>query len=237
MLIAIVIIAIIIGVLFFVSAVSLGVFIYNAVKKNDDAKKKSLKILIPSAVIWVVLTGINIFLIITFLYKNREEIIDQAVRVPAEMAGKGLALTVQSFEKNWDQNRIQQLQNLNISFSSVDSEDNDGERVYDIELIFDNNSPAEVKLYLDDLIGNHYLSAGDKDDFVYPIQLFYNSVETETTTVKTDNGTTERTIQTSSQYPDTIIPFGKSKYRFTLSVPKNVEITHVRFINNKIQLK
>jgi energy-coupling factor transporter transmembrane protein EcfT len=237
MFIAIIIIAMVIGILFFVLAISLVVFIYSTVKKNGEAKKKCLQILIPSAAVWVVLIGVNIFLIITFLYKNKDEIIDQAVRIPAEMAGKGLALTFQSFEKNWDQNRIQQLQNLYISFSSMDFENKNGEKIYSIELIFDNNTPAEVKLYLDDLIGNHYLAACDSDDFAYSLQLVYTSIEIEKTTEMTSNGTTEKTTQTSRQYSDTIIPFGKSRYRFNITVPEDVEITHVRFLNNTIPLK
>jgi hypothetical protein len=234
---AIVIIAIVIGILFFVSAVSLAAFIYNSVKKNSEAKKKCLRILIPSAAAWIVLIGVNIFLIITFFYKNKEEIVDKSVRIPAEIVGKGLALTFQSFEKNWDQNRIQQLQNLYISFSSMDFENKDGEKIYNIELIFDNNSPPEVKLYFDDLIGNHYLAACDSDDFAYSLQLFYTSVEIEKTTETESNGTTERTTQISRQRADTIIPFGKSKYQFTITVPEDVEITGVRFLNNTILLK
>jgi hypothetical protein len=104
-------------------------------------------------------------------------------------------------------------------------------------LIFDNKSPAEVKLYLDDLIGNHYLAACDNDDFAYSLQLLYTSVATERTTETTSNGTTERTTQTSRQYADTIIPFGKSKYRFSITVPGEVELTHMRFLSNIIPLK
>lgn len=237
MFVAIIIIAILIGILFLVVAISLIALIYNNVKKNGEAKKKCLRVLIPSAAIWVVLIGVNIFLIVTFLYKNKDEIIDQAVRIPAEMTGKGLALTFQSFEKNWDQNRIQQLQNLHISFSSMDFENKDGEKIYSIELIFDNNSPTDVKLYLDDLIGNHYLAACDSDNFAYSLQLFYTSLEIEKTTETTSNGTTERTTQTSKQYSDTIIPFGKSRYSFNITVPENIELTHVRFLNNSIPLK
>jgi adenine-specific DNA-methyltransferase len=57
-----------------------------------------------------------------FLYNNRKEIADKVVRIPAEMTGKGLALTFQSFEKNWDRNRLLQLQNLHISPSSMNYE-------------------------------------------------------------------------------------------------------------------
>ncbi|MDR1174521.1 MAG: hypothetical protein LBK83_03495 [Treponema sp.] len=240
MFVAIVIIAVLIGLLFIAVAVSFVSFIYSNIKKNDILKKRSFKFLVPSAILWVLFIGINIVLIVMFLHKNREEILDKSVRIPAEMMGKGLALTFQSFEKNWDKNRIQQLQNLYISSSTIDYTIENGMRVYDIELIFDNNSPAEVKLYLDDLIGNHYLVVCDKDDFVYLLEIsdrLMSSVKTERTTEQTTDGVTERTTKTSTQYANTIIPFGKSKFGFTVTVPEDVEITHARFVEKVIQLK
>jgi hypothetical protein len=240
MLAAIIIIAVVIGILFLILAVSLGVLIYGNVTKNGDTKKKSLRVLIPTVIVWVLLIGVNIVLIVTFVYNNRAEIIDKSVRIPAEMAGKGLALTFQSFEKNWDQNRLLQLENLRVSPSSMDYETKDGRRIYDIELIFDNNSPTEIKLYLDDLIGNHYLLACDKDDFVYTMKISdrpMTSVTTERMTEQRTDDTTERTTTTSTDYANTIIPFGKSRFRFTLTVPEDVEITHARFVQNTIPLK
>lgn len=240
MFIAIVIIWVLIGLLFIAAAVSLVTLIYSIVRKNDALKKKSFKFFVPSAVLWVMLIGMNIVLTVMFLRKNSEAILDKAVRIPAEMAGKGLALTFQNFEKSWDQNRIQQLQNLRISASTIDYTIENETRVYDIELIFDNDSPTEIKLYLDDLIGNHYLTACDKDDFVYLLEIsdrLMTSVTTERSTEQTTDGVTERTTRTSTQYANTIIPFGKSKFGFTVTVPGDVEITHARFVKDVIPLK
>jgi hypothetical protein len=174
------------------------------------------------------------------LYKNKDGILDKSVRIPAEIAGKGLSLTFQSFEKNWDQNRIQQLQNLHISPSTIDYRIENETRVYDIELIFDNASPTEVKLYLDDLIGNHYLVVCDKDDFVYLLEVsdrLMSSVKTERSIEQATDGVTEKTTKTSTQYANTIIPFGKSKFGFTVTVPQDVKITHARFVETVIQLE
>jgi hypothetical protein len=237
MLLAIVIIAVVIGLLFCTILASLIVFIYNMVKKNDTVKNKSLKVLIFSAIIWVLLIGVNTILIVSYLYKNREEIIDKSVRIPAEIAGKGFALTFQSFEKNWDQNRLQQLQNLHIYHSSMDYELQNETKIYDIELIFDNTSPTEIKLYLDDLIGNHYLLVCDKDDFVYTLPLVHTKIRSTQTTEQTGDGVTSRTETASTQYANTIIPFGKSRFRFNVTVPSDVEITYARFVNTVIPLK
>ena len=234
MFLAIVIIAVMIGLFFCATLASLVVFLYNTAQKNDALKKKSLKVLIPSVIVWALLVGVNIILIVNYAYKNREKLADKAVRIPAEMVGKGFALTRQSFEKNWDKNRLQQLQNLHIYFSSMDYERQDETKIYDIELIFDNTSPAEVKLHLDDLIENHYLLVGDKDDFVYTLPLIYTNIKTTQTTEQTNDGVTSKTETVSRQYANTIIPFGKSKFRFNVTVPDDVEITHARLVNEVI---
>jgi hypothetical protein len=230
-------IAVVIGLLFCVVVTSLIIFLFNISNKNDSIKNKSLKVLIPSAIVWLLLIIVNTVLLVNYLYKNKEELLDKSVRIPAEMAGKGLALTFQSFEKNWDKGRLQQLQNLHISFSSLDYEIQDETKIYDIELIFDNAGPAEVKLYLDDLIENHYLLVCDKDDFVYTIPLAYTSIRKTQTKEQTDNEVTTRTQVTSTQYSNTIIPPGKSRYKFNVTVPNDVEITHARFVNTLIPLK
>jgi hypothetical protein len=207
----IVIIAVVTGILFITAGVSLGCFIYNGIKKNETAKKKNLKVLIPSAIACIALIAANTVLITMFVYKNRSEIADKAVRIPAEMTGKGLALTFQNFEKNWDKNRLLQLQNLHLSPSSMNYEIKNDMKIYDIELIFDNQSPIDVKLYFNDLIGNHYLVVCDKDDFVY-------------------------LLETSGRFKTTKIPFGKSKFEFTATVPEDVEIKYARFVDEIIPL-
>jgi len=237
MLKVIVSIAVVIGLLFCVVITSLIVFLFNISNKNDRIKNKSLKVLIPSAIVWILLIIVNTVLLVNYLYKNKEEIIDKSVRIPAEMAGKGLALTAQSFEKNWDKGRLQQLQNLHISFSSMDYEIQDETKIYDIEFIFENTGPAETKLYLDDLINNHYLLVCDKDDFVYTIPLVYTNIRKTQTKEQTDNEVTTRTQVTSTQYSNTIIPPGKSRFKFNVTVPNDVEITHARFVNTVIPMK
>jgi ABC-type multidrug transport system fused ATPase/permease subunit len=240
MFIAVVIISVVSGILFVVLAVSLIGFIVNSVQKNDAAKRKAFRIFIPSLVSWVLLTALNVVFIVRLVYINRNEILIKAVQVPAEMAGQGLALTFLSFEKNWDQNRLRQLEKLIISPSSMSYEIHNGRRVYDIELIFDNTSPTDVKLYLDDLIGNHYLVLTDQDDFVYLLTIsdrLTSSVRTEESVAETSGDVTTTITKSSTEYANTIIPFGKSRFRFTASVPEDTDITRARFVNSIIPLK
>jgi len=236
MFLVIVSIAVVIGILFCTVLTSFIFFLVSTINKNDNLKNKSKKVLIPSAIIWVVLIGVNIILFLNYLSKNKDDLLDKSVRIPAEMVGKGFALTFQSFEKNWDKNRLQQLQNLHISFSSMDYEIQDETKVYDIEFIFENTSPPEIKLYLDDILGNHYLLVCDKDDFVYTLPLVYTNIRRTQTSEQTDNGVTSRTQVTSTEYANTIIPLGKSRFRFNVTVPNDVEITHARFVNTIIPI-
>jgi len=247
---AIVIVSVIAGLIWVVGMVSIIVIVYSISKKNDNLKRLGFKILIPTAVIWLIFLCVDIVLIV----KDRDNIVSETGRLTGVMVGsgfeaagegfgkgfaaagegigEGIAKAAQSFEKNWDKGRLKQLQKLHISFSSMDYEIQKDTKMYDIELIFNNTSPAEEKLYLDDLLGNHYLVVCDKDDFAYTIPLFYTSIEKTKTQGQTDDG--EITSTFSKQYSDTIILFGKSKYRFNVTVPKDVDITHARFVNTVI---
>jgi hypothetical protein len=76
----------------------------------------------------------------------------------------------------------------------------------------------------------------DKDDFVYTLPLVYTKIKTTRTKEEANDDEISRTEVTSTQYADTIIPFGKSKYRFNVTVPNDVEITYARFVNTVIPL-
>jgi hypothetical protein len=255
MFLAIVIVSVMAGIIFVVGMISIIVIIYSVNKKNDILRRLGFKILIPTAIIWVLFLIVDIVLFV----KDRDNIAGEVGRLTGVMVGSGfeaagegigkgfaaagegigsgIASAAQSFEKNWDKGRLQQLQNLHISFSSINYEIQNETKLYDIELIFDNKSPAEIKLYLDDLIGNHYLTVCDKDDFVYTIPLFYTNIRKTQTKEQADDGVKSKTETTSTQYSDTIIPFGKSKYRFNVTVPNDVDITHARFVNTVIPFK
>lgn len=236
MFVPIVIISIIAGILWCVAFISLIVFIYGIVRKNDGARRMGLKVLIPSAIIWVLAICVDVFLLVKDRYKVVGEVgkltgtmVGSGFAAAGEGLGQGLATAAQSFEKTWDKGRLEQLQNLHISFSSSEYKIENAKKLYDIELVFDNKSPAEIKLYMQDLIGNNYLFVCDKNDFVYTIPLVYTTIRSRQTT----NGTTVSSVQ----YANTIIPFGKSKFAFNVTVPQDVEIVCARFVNEVIPFK
>ena len=66
MFLAIVIIAVMIGLFFCTTLVSVIVFLYNTIQNNDNLKKKMFKVLIPAVIIWTLLVGVNIILIANY---------------------------------------------------------------------------------------------------------------------------------------------------------------------------
>ena len=76
MLITIIIIALIIGVFFVVTAIALAGFVYNGMKQKSDLQKKCLRILIPAAIVWLLLIGVNAVLISVYLYNNSGEVLE-----------------------------------------------------------------------------------------------------------------------------------------------------------------
>ena len=211
MLLSIILVSIIASLLFLTALISLIAFIINSTRKNPDSQRRSIKILIPSAVIWIVLMGVDIFLIVTYLYNNGGKILDITLEKSSEIVSKGLVLTAQNFEKNWDTRRLSQLENLSITLESIEHEIDEDIKRYKICFIFDNKSPIEVKLYFSDLLGNNYLFACDKNEFVYFLEL--------------------------EDWTSTVILPGKSRYNFRAEVPKDIEIEYIRYVNQKIRLE
>ena len=76
MLLAIVVIALIIGLFFLISAISLTGFVYQGMKKNAGIQKKCLNILIPSGIIWIFFALINTVLITLYLIENGGRIVE-----------------------------------------------------------------------------------------------------------------------------------------------------------------
>ncbi|MDR3091838.1 MAG: hypothetical protein LBU36_06575 [Clostridiales bacterium] len=191
--------------------------------KNDKMKVKWKKVRLVSFILFCV------FLIgdIVFIRLNAKKVVEGAIDATAyvggELFGRGVSRGFQSFERNWDKGRLEQLENLSVQSFTVNKpgaagslDQNDEARLtkdsdkltYTIEIVFENDSPAEEKLYFNDLVGNQYLTACDKDDNAYALSL--------------------------SDSDSHKIPFGRSKFVFYALVPKDAEIDHLRYIKQKI---
>jgi hypothetical protein len=210
MFLSIVFILIIIGILFLVVLTSLVFFIHSSIRKQTVLQKQSLKFLLLAAFTWILLIGVNTFLIIKFIYNNGEKIVDTALETTDRLVSDGYTLPIQFFEKKLEKNRLAKLEKLTIFLNSIKHEARGDLIKYTIEVIFNNNSPTNVKLYFSDLLDNNYIVACDKDDFVYPLEL--------------------------KEKQGDMILFGKSRHYFLVDVPKDVEIDHIRYIYKNITL-
>jgi hypothetical protein len=205
---SIIFITFIIGILFLAALTALGFFIYSLIKKQTGLQKKSLRYLLSIVFSLVLLISVNAFLLIKFMYNNGTKIIDAAVETSAHIASEGYSLTMQIFSKNWEKNRLTKLEKLTVFLDSIKYETRGDLRRYTLSVTFNNNSPAEVKLYFSDLLENNYIVACDKDDFVYPVEL--------------------------KEKQGDMILFGKSRHNFLVDVPRTVEIDHIRYIYTNI---
>jgi hypothetical protein len=208
----IIVISVLIVVLFFVALVSLIFLIVSAVNKNASKVKKNRIIFFSSLAVFLILTGLDIYLIASYLYTNRNEIINKTVEKSADILSNGLALTASNFEKNWDKNLLKKFEKLEISISSSKFKIENGNKKYQIDLIFNNKNLPEVKIYLHDLIENNYLVSCDDKDLVYILNLNITKNDTDK------------------------IPVGKTKHSFEVNIPKDINLKYIRFVHKNIIL-
>jgi hypothetical protein len=207
----VIIISVLIAVLFFVSLGFLISFIISIVKKDEAKRKRTSIMFFSSLILFIVLIGLDIYLIVSYVYTNRNAIIDKTIEKSSDILSKGLALTASNFEKNWDKNLIKKYENLEVSIYSSKFKVVKGNKKYQIELLFNNSNLDENKIYLHDLVGNNYIVVCDKDDLVYILN-----------PVNVDNDK---------------IPVGKTKYSFKVTVSNEVNLDYIRFLHAKINLE
>ena len=197
-------------ILFFLSFIYLIIFIVNLIRKNRERVKKSRMMLIIFSLGFLILTSLDIYLIVSYIYKNRNVILDKTVEKTSEIFSDSLAQTASNFEKNWDSTLLKKFEKLDISVIKSDYEIENGNKVYTIDLLFINSNPDNSKIYLHDLLNNNYLVSCNNDDIVYIIK---------NETYETDK-----------------MPVGKTKGSFSVSIPKNENLAYIRFIHKKIQI-
>jgi hypothetical protein len=211
MFLSIIFIGIIIGILFLIVFTSLGFYVYSLIRKQTALQKTSLKFLLATAFLWVLLIGVNTFLVVKFVYSSGERIVETALETQTDAPAPQVHPWVrQLFNKRQEENRLAKLENLTIFLDSINSQTRGDITIYTLELTFKNDNPLDVKLYVNDLLEDKYLVACDKDDFVYPVEI--------------------------RDKQEDLILFGKTRHYFWAEVPKSVEIDHMRYIYQSITL-
>ncbi|GHV11156.1 hypothetical protein FACS189491_01890 [Spirochaetia bacterium] len=240
MLIAIIGVSVLTVIAIFTAIVALVGVIINF-KKDVEKRKKYFFQLIISIILFIVLGGVNTYLIIKYVYDNREIIaekadaaINTAIDKTAEYSTRGVLATASAYSKSYNASIIKQFENLAISFSSSTFEIKDGKKVYEIEVLLDNKIPQNEEIYFGNLVAKNYLIACDADEFVYDI-----------VPMDTDAGFSNSSELISffeflldreySKYGK-ILP-GKTRHKILVMVPENVDIVSLRFLDKKINVK
>jgi hypothetical protein len=210
------------------------------IKKDHEKVRINVVKLVLFVLSFALLGGLNTILIIKYAFDNKEKLADtadkaitQAIDKTAEYTVRSLTVTASTYSKAYNSNIIKQFENLDINYLSEKSETKDGKKVYEIELEFNNNIALNEQIYLGSMISNKYLLACDSDDYVYD-------------TVPMDSGafTDDRGLislfefifdRDYTKYGN--ILRGKSKQKILVSVPADVDIAYLRFLDKKIEKK
>lgn len=174
-------------------------------------KKKSSSFLAAMSISFLVVILADAVAIGYYIYNNHDTILSTVLEKTSDITSDGLALTASNFEENWDKELIKNFGNVFISVRSVEFQLEDNEKIYTIEVIIDNRNEPKRKMYLHDLMNNNYLVACDTDDIVYAME-----------TVKYENDK---------------IPVGKTIAKYKVAVDKDVTLSYLRFIAEKISLE
>jgi hypothetical protein len=222
---------------FCAAAASIVGIILNFRKNNEKVRANVIKLVLFS-LSFLLLGGLNAVLIVKYAFDNREKIADtadkvitQAIDKTAEYAVRSITTTASTYSKAYNSNIIKQFENLDISYLSETSETSDGKKVYEIELEFNNNIPLNEQLYLGNIISNKYLLACDSEDYVY------DAVPADSGAFTDDRGLISlfEFIFNRDYTKYGNILRGKSKQKILVSVPENVDIAYLRFLDKKIE--
>jgi hypothetical protein len=237
MLIAIIFVSVLVAVGFCFAVASFIGIILNIKKDNEKVRMNVIK-LIVFVIALVIMGGLNTVLIIKYSYDNRHKIADAADKVitsaidtTAKYAVRSWTVTASEYSKAYNSNVIKQFENLDIKYLSETSETKDGKKVYEITLEFNNNVPLNEQLYLGNIISNKYLLACDSEDYVYDI------VPMDTGAFTDDTGLISlfEFIFNRDYTKYGNILRGKTKQKVLVSVPEDVKIAYLRFLNKKIE--
>jgi hypothetical protein len=235
-----IIIVSILAVAGFCAAVASLVGIILNIKKDNEKVRMNVVKLVLFSLSFALLGGLNAILIIKYAFDNKEKIADtadkaiiQAIDKTAEYTVRSLTVTASTYSKAYNANIIKQFENLDISYLSEKSETKDGKKVYEIELEFNNNIALNEQIYLGSMISNKYLLACDSDDYVY------DTVPLDTGAFTDDRGLISLFEfifdRDYTKYGN--ILRGKSKQKILVSVPADVNIAYLRFLDKKIEKK
>jgi hypothetical protein len=236
MLTGIIIVSILMMAGFCAALASLIGIILNFKKDNKKMRANVVRIILFS-VVFFLMGAVDTVLIIKYLYDNKEKVANAADKAittvidkTAEYAVRSYTATASTYSKTYNAGVIKQFENLDIKYLSEKSETKDGKKVYEIELEFNNNIPLNEQLYLGNIISQKYLLACDSDDYVYDAVPVDSGAFDDKGLISLYEFIFNRDY---TKYGN--ILRGKSKQKILVSVPEDVNIAYLRFLDKKIE--
>lgn len=210
--------------------------------KEREKRNRGLVRFAISSAAFIVLVGLNTFLIIKYIYDNRgqiaetaDKIITSAIDKTAEYTVRGAIATASTFSKAYDAGVIKQFENLSITYSSSKYEfDKDKDKkIYEIELVLDNSIPSNEEIYFGSLVQKNYLIACDGDDFVY--EIIPEDGDAGYAQDRELIALVEFFVGREYTKYGKILP-GKSRHKILAVVPNDVEIKYLLFLGKRIDI-
>lgn len=192
-------------------------FIFKILKKEKILKKNviTIVILFLSLILFGTIDGI---FIARHLYKNRDailkktsDVLTSSVKYSSEILFQGVSEAFVNVEKKWDDKEIILFKNIDVSLKSFSVKKINNSNKITLNVLFDNQNTKNNKVELYKILYKNYLILCDKEDICYPL-----------------------TGKERDQY---YIPQGKSLIEFKITLPANIKIEYLRYINKTIKIK
>jgi hypothetical protein len=189
---------------------------------------------------FVVLGCLNTVLILKYVYDSRariaaaaDNLIIGAIDKTMEYTTRGVLAAGSAYNRNYNAATIKKFENLNISYLSSKFEIHEGKKIYEIELVLDNNMLREEEIYFGDLVVKNYLIAWDEDEFAYDI--IPEDADAGLSKEGELNALPEFFLNMEYSKFGKILP-GKTRHKILVEVPENINITSLRFLDKKIDI-
>ena len=215
-------------------------FLINFKSDKEKRNKNIIRFVVFSA-ISIFLGGLNAIFIVSYIYDNRDEIanvadelITTAIDKSVEYTVRGAIGTVSTFSRSYNTSVIKQFENLDINYSSSRFEIEEDQKIYEIEVILDNNIQRNDDIYFGSIVQNNYLLACDSDDFVY--RIIPEDADSGFIKDRALISLVEYFVGREYTKYGKIVP-GKSLHKILVVVPEEVEISYLKYFEKRIEIK
>ena len=187
--------------------------IVGKIRKSPKTRRHVIT-LVLATVLFFGLIATDILLISGNIREHKQELAqateDTAMQA-AELTGKGLVKTFDAFVAAWDKRSTERMKNITLTVVKSENKVENGQKTYTVEVLFNNlNKTNAESISSMEMVAGNSLVFCDAEDIVYAI---------------------DDTINESFN-----LPAGKTKATLLVNVDEGVNLTYIRFIDQKIPL-